>query len=388
MPQTSSRLNRIPPYIFAKIGAQIEKLQSQGVDVIRMDIGSPDLPPADHIIEALVQSARSDRGHGYMPFGGTPEYRQACADYYRDRFGVDLNPSAELVGLIGSKEGIFHITQVYCEPGDVVLVPDPGYPVYRAAASFAGAEIVTMPLLESNDFLPDFGAIDAQAARRAKMMWLNYPNNPTGATADLSFFERAVEFAGKWGILLCHDCPYAEVTYGKFVAPSALQIDGAREQLVEFNSLSKSFNMAGWRLGMAVGNQDAVEALYRLKSQIDTSHFGPVLAGGVAALRGDKTWLGARNHVYHGRRDIVLDGLRAVGMRARSPQGAIYVWARLPEGLTSSLEFAEQILHDVGVSVTPGVTFGHFGEGYVRLSLGVPTERVQEAMDRLMERTR
>lgn len=385
MPQPSPRLDRIPAYVFAKIGAKIDELSAQGVDVIRMDIGSPDLPPADHIINALVQSAWKDSVHGYMPFGGTPEYRRACARYYQGRFDVELDPLAGVVGLIGSKEGIFHITQAYCGPDEVVLIPDPGYPVYRGAASFAGARIVMMPLLADNDFLPDFASIDKEVAGQAKIMWLNYPNNPTGAVADLSFFKQALEFAREWDILLCHDSPYAEVTYGDFRAPSILQLKGAATHAIEFNSLSKSFNMAGWRLGMAVGNEQAVAALSRLKSQIDTSHFGPVLAGGVAALDGDKGWLQARNSIYAARRDLILEALKGIGMKASVPKGAIYVWAGLPGGRISSLEFASSLLEEAGVSVTPGVTFGQHGEGYVRLSLGVATERVREAMKRLSE---
>lgn len=385
MPEPSPRLNRIPSYVFATIGAKIDDLKSKGVDVIRMDIGSPDLPPADHIIEALVESAWNDSLHGYMPFGGTPEYRRACARYYGERFQVDLDPRLEVVGLIGSKEGIFHITQAYCAQENVVLIPDPGYPVYHGAAAFAGAQVVFMPLLAENDFLPDFDSIDEQDARRAKIMWLNYPNNPTGAAAGLEFFEKAIEFARRWDILLCHDSPYAEVTFGDFRAPSVLELEGASDHAVEFNSLSKSFNMAGWRLGMAVGNREAVAALSRLKSQIDTSHFGPVLAGGVAALDGDKDWLEDRNSIYAARRDLILAAVDQLGMAARPPAGAIYVWARLPKSSSSSMEFASRLLEETGVSVTPGVTFGEHGEGYVRISLGVATERVREAMDRLVE---
>lgn len=385
MPQSSPRLDRIPSYVFATIGAKIDDLTARGVDVIRMDIGSPDLPPADHIIEALVESAWCDSLHGYMPFGGTPEYRRACARYYSERFAVELDARSEVVGLIGSKEGIFHITQAYCGEGDIVLTPDPGYPVYRGAAAFAGAQVVSMPLLAQNDFLPDFESIDEQDARRAKIMWLNYPNNPTGAAAGLDFFSQAVEYARRWDILLCHDSPYAEVTFGDFRAPSVLQLQGAASHAVEFNSLSKSFNMAGWRLGMAVGNRQAVAALSRLKSQIDTSHFGPVLAGGVAALEGDKDWLEARNSIYAARRDLILEAVDKLGMTARPPAGAIYVWARLPASHNSSMDFASRLLDETGVSVTPGVTFGEHGEGYVRFSLGVATERVREAMGRLVE---
>ncbi len=382
MIEPAERMGAIPAYFFAQLGRRIADLRGQGRDIIRMDMGSPDMAPAPHILQALVESAQSPDHHGYTPFGGTEGFRSAVAAYYDARFGVQLDPTEEVLGLIGSKEGLFHITQAFVNPGDVVLVPDPGYPVYSTAARFAGAEVVEMPLTAENAFLPDLAAIPAAAAERAKLMWLNYPNNPTGGTADLTFFERAVEFARRYELLLCHDAPYLEVCFDGFRAPSALEVEGAREVLVEFNSLSKSYNMAGWRLGMAVGNAAALKALYTLKSQVDTSHFRAALDAGAAALRGDQGWLEERNATYQERRDLVLDGLRAAGLRPNKPSAAMYVWAGLPDG-TSAMDYCARMLEEIHVSITPGVAFGDVGEGYVRVSLATPTERVREAVERL-----
>lgn len=382
--QPAQRIATIPPYFFARLGKTIAELRAQGVDVIRMDMGSPDMPPAPHIIEALVEAARRPDSHGYTPFGGTPEFRQAVAAYYKARFGVDLDPATEVVGLIGSKEGIFHLTHAMVNPGEVVLAPDPGYPTYRTTALIAGAELVRVPLLRENGFLPDLESLPEDTLRRARLLWLNYPNNPTGATADLAFFERVVEIARRYDILVCHDAPYLEISYEGFRPPSLLQVPGAKEVAVELNSLSKTYNMAGWRLGMAVGNAEALRALYTLKSQVDSSHFRAVLEAGAIALTSDQSWLEERNAIYQERRDLVVEGFRAVGMAAEPPRAAMYVWASLPEGETSSLDFTQRMLREVGVSMTPGVAFGEQGEGFVRVSLGTPTDRVREAMDRLV----
>lgn len=381
--QPADRMDAIPPYFFAQLGQRIAALREQGHDVIRMDMGSPDLTPAPHIVEALVESAREPGHHGYTPFGGTAAFRRAAADYYHKRFGLELDPRREVLGLIGSKEGLFHIVQAFVNPGDAVLVPDPGYPVYTTGARFAGGEVVFMPLRAENDFLPDFDAIPGSVRERAKLMWLNYPNNPTGATAELDFFARAVDFAREHQILLCHDAPYLDVCFGGYTAPSVLQVDGAREVTLEFNSLSKSYNMAGWRLGMAVGNAAAIDALYTLKSQVDTSHFQAVLDAGVAALTGDQSWLEERNASYQQRRDLVLEGVRAVSMQADTPAAAMYIWASLPPGETSATDYCQRMLAEIHVSMTPGVAFGEQGEGYLRISLATPSERAQEAMDRL-----
>lgn len=379
----ADRIASFKPYFFASLNQKITALKAKHVDVIRIDMGSPDLPPADFIIEALNQSARRPDVHGYTPNGGTPAFRQAIATYYQRRFNVELDPKTETLTLLGSKEGLFNLSQVLVNPGDVVLVPDPGYPVYSASGIIAGAEIFTMPLLPQNGFLPDLDAIPAEIARRAKILWLNYPNNPTGAVAPFEFLEKAVAFARQYNILLAHDAPYADVCFDGYVAPSILQVPGARDVAVEFNSLSKAYNMAGWRLGMAVGNAKAIGYLHTYKSQMDSSHFQPVLDAGIAALTGDQSWIEPRNLIYKERRDIVVKGLTEAGFSFLVPPAAIYVWARLPEPFTDAMSFCDRLLEETGVSTTPGDVYGKFGKGYLRISLGTATDRMQEAMRRL-----
>jgi LL-diaminopimelate aminotransferase len=380
--QSAKRLVQLPPYVFAALGARITELRAQGKDVIRLDLGSPDLPPTGAIVDALKRSAEDPTHHGYTAYGGTPAWKEAIAKYYARRFAVDLDPVDETLCLIGSKEGIFNIALAYVDPGDTVLVPDPSYPTYSVGAQLAGGDLFQMPLLERNQFMPDLDAIPVSTARRAKLMWINYPNNPTTTIATLQDLAHIVEFCKLHEILLCHDNPYADVTFDGFVAPSVLQVPGAREIAVEFNSLSKAYNMGGWRVGMVVGNRDVIRDLARLKSNIDSSHFQPVIDASVAAMSGDQEWLYERNEVYRERRDIVMAGLEAAGLRAQTPRATIYVWARVLETMTSA-EYASFMLEEAGVSVTPGSAFGQHGEGYVRISLGIATPRVREAMERM-----
>lgn len=378
----ANRMAELPPYFFHGLNQRIAKLRAAGVDVIRMDMGSPDLPPAPFIIEALKQSADKPNNHGYMPFGGTPPYREAWAQFYGRRFGVELDVQTELVGLLGSKEGVFNLAMAYVNPGDVVLVPDPGYAPYSTGAAMAGGQVVTMPLLAENNFLPDLKAISPDVLNRTKLMWLNYPNNPTGAVATLEFFAEVVTLAHKYGFLIAHDAPYTEITFDDYVAPSILQIPNAREVAVEFNSMSKAYNMGGWRVGVAVGNPQAIGALGTWKSNMDSGSFQPVLDASAAALTADQGWLAERNAHYRERRDIVVAGLREAGLTAETPKAAIYVWGRLPEGLNEE-KYASVLLEREGVSVTPGTVFGPSGSGYIRISLGTPTDRVREAMARV-----
>lgn len=380
--QPAKRLQQFPPYVFAALGSRIRDLQAQGVDVIRLDIGSPDLPPPAAIVGALAEAARRPDNHGYPSFTGTPVLRRAMAGYYAQRFGVDLNPETEVLPLIGSKEGIAHLALAWLDASDVALVPDPGYPVYGMGALIAGAEPYAVPLLAENQYLPDLDAIPAAVLQRARLLWLNYPNNPTGATADLAFFERAVAFARRHDLLLCHDAPYCDVGFDGYHAPSLLQVPGAREVAIEFNSLSKSHNMAGWRIGMAVGHAQVLAALLKVKSNIDTGIFQGVQAAAVAALTGDQAWLGERNAIYQARRDLVLQGLRQAGLSAATPRAGLYVWAVIPANTTSG-GFAERLLIQTGVSVTPGSAFGAHGEGYIRISLGIDTDRLTTAMQRI-----
>jgi len=378
----AQRVANLPPYVFAGLEKRITQMISEGRDVIRLDIGSPDQPPSAPIIESLYQSAKDPTHHGYAGFFGTPQLRQAIADYYMRRFGVELDPKTQTLPLIGSKEGIFNLAWAYVDPGDVVLIPDPGYPTYTSGARLAGGEIYYFPLDERRGWLPDLDAIPAGQLERAKILWMNYPNNPTTATASLEFFERALAFARKNDILLVHDNPYADVCFDGYVAPSLLQAPGAKQHAVEFNSLSKSHNMGGWRVGMATGNPEAIGALSRLKTNIDSGIFRAIQDAAVEALTGDQEWLSERNEVYATRRDMALKALPEAGMSADKPKSTIYVWAKIPAGFTST-DFANQLLEKAGVSVTPGPAFGKQGEGYVRISLGQKTERIKEAMERL-----
>lgn len=381
----SDRISSFKPYFFASLNTKITQLKAGGMDVIRLDMGSPDLPPDDFIIEKLISEARRPDVHGYTPMGGTPEFLKAISAYYLRRFGVELDAQKETLALIGSKEGLFNLAQVILNPGDVALVPDPGYPVYTAGAIIAGAEVYYLPLLEKNHFLPDLKSIPADILRRAKLMWLDYPNNPTGAVAPLSFFEEVVAFAREHEILVAHDAPYVDVCFDNYIAPSIMQVQGAKDVAVEFTSTSKTYNMGGWRLGAAVGNAQVLGYLHTYKSQMDSSHFGPILSAGAAALTGDQEWVQDRNLVYKERRDIIVSALRQAGFTVNTPPAAIYVWARLPEGVKDSTEYCNRMLEQTGVSTTPGVVYGPSGEGYLRISLGTPTPRVKEAMQRLVD---
>ncbi len=380
----SDRIASFKPYFFASLNQKIAELKASGVDVIRIDMGSPDLPPADFIIDCLTAAARRPDVHGYTPNGGTLAFRRAISDYYASRFQVELDPQKEAVALLGSKEGLFNLSQVCVNPGDIVLVPNPGYPVYQASGIIAGAEIYPLPLLSENHFLPDLDSIPEWILERSRLLWLNYPNNPTGAIAPISFFEKVVAFARKHQILVAHDAPYADVCFDGYKAPSILQVPGAKEVAIEFNSLSKTYNMAGWRLGMAVGNAEVIRYLHTYKSQMDSSHFEAVLQAGIAALTGDQSWIEERNQIYQHRRDIALSGLRQAGFIAETPPAAIYIWAHLPQGYTDSTTFCNQLLEETGVSITPGVVYGKFGEGYIRISLGAATNRLQEAIQRIL----
>lgn len=380
----AKRIASFKPYYFAQLGHKLAELKAKGVQVIRLDIGSPDLPPADFIIDSLERSARRPDAHGYTANGGTPAFHKAIAHYYRQRFTVELEPQVETIGLLGSKEGLFNLSQVLINPGDIVLVPDPGYPVYSASGTIAGAEIYRLPLHRENQYLPNLDEIPAEIRQRARILWLNYPNNPLGAIAPLSFYQQAVDFGIQNQIVIAHDAPYADVCFDGYKAPSIMQIPRAREVCVEFNSLSKAYNMAGWRLGMAVGNPEIIKLLSLYKSQVDTAHFLAVLEAGITALTGDQNWLEARNQIYQQRRDIVLEGLRAAGFVVDTPLAAIYVWAQLPNGFTDSMDFCTRLLEETGVSTTPGVIYGSYGEGYLRISLGTPASQIKEAMQRLV----
>jgi LL-diaminopimelate aminotransferase len=378
------RIAELPPYVFAEAGKKLAAMKAQGVDVIDLGIGSPDLPPPRHIIDALYESALKPENHGYAGYYGLPALRRAIADYYQRRFGVELDPDKEVAVLIGSKEGLFNVSLAFLDSGDVALIPDPGYPTYNLGTYMAGGVRYPLPLQEENDFLPDLQAIPADVADAAKVLWLNYPNNPTGAVADMEFLSRAVNVARHHNLLLCYDNPYCDLTFDGYRAPSVLQVPGAKEVALEFNSLSKTYNMAGWRVGMAVGSAQAVEALSRVKTNIDSGIFKPIQEAALAALTGDQNWLEARNKVYQGRRDAVLSFLPKLGMTARVPKAAMYVWAHLPAGCRqTSYEFCVAALERTGVWMTPGSAFGECGEGYARIALTLTEDRLRAAGDRL-----
>jgi len=380
--QFAKRIEQLPPYLFAEISRKIAEKRAQGVDVISFGAGDPDLPTPPHIVDELVRAARDPANHRYPETEGLPALRQAIARWYEGRFGVSLDAEREVLPLIGSKEGIGHVALCFVDPGDLALVPDPSYPVYARGTFLAGGDCYFLPLTEENDFLPDLDAVPAEVARRAKVLWLNYPNNPTGAVADLEFFERAVAFARKHDLAVLHDGPYSEMAFDGYRPPSFLQAAGAREVGIEFHSFSKTYNMTGWRIGMAVGNAAMIDALMRVKSNLDSGIPQAIQRMAIAALEGPQECIAEHTAVYQRRRDRLAAALTKIGLRVRPPRASLYLWARLPEGQTS-VEFATRLLDETGVVVTPGVGYGPSGEGYVRLSLTVPDERLEEAVRRL-----
>jgi len=376
------RIESLSPYLFSEISRKIAEKRAQGVDVISFAVGDPDLPTPEHILESLREASRDPANHRYPETEGLPELREAIARWYERRFGVSLDPRREVLPLIGSKEGVGHVALCFIDPGDVALVPDPGYPVYAVSTMFAGGEAYYLPLTEENGFLPDLEAVPADVLRKAKALWLNYPNNPTGAVADLEFFARAAAFARRHGLAVLHDGPYSEVAFDGYRPPSLLQADGAREVGIEFHSLSKTYNMTGWRIGMAVGNAEIIDALMRVKSNLDSGVPQAVQRMAITALEGPQGCIAEHNRVYQRRRDRLVAALQGLGLRLTPPKASLYVWARVPEGATS-VQFATRLLEEAGVVVTPGTGYGPSGEGYVRLSLTLPDERLEEGVRRL-----
>ncbi len=379
----ADRIASFKPYFFAQLNKKITALKQEGKEVIRLDIGSPDMPPTNSIIDALMEASRNPTLHNYAPIGGTSSFKLAGVKYYKNRFGVDIDSENEIVGLIGSKEGLHHLSQSILNPGDLVIIPNPGYPVYRSSARIAGAEIFELPLYAEKGYLPNLSDIPEDIARKAKLMWLNYPNNPTGATVELSFFEEVIAFCHKYEILVAHDAPYCDVTFEGYRPPSILQVPGAKDVAVEFNSLSKTYNMAGWRLGFLLGNSEVIRIVHTFKSQVDTSTFIPLMVAGESALTGNQDWLQARNQVYRERRDIVVGALNAMGIPTIPPKAAFYIWTKHPARFPNSATFCDRLLTEAGVSTTPGSNFGSRGEGYFRISLGQDTGLIQKAMQKM-----
>jgi LL-diaminopimelate aminotransferase len=382
MTQPANRLASIGSHYFADLDAKIARLSASGKQIIRLDVGSPDLPPPQAVIARLAEYASRPDTHGYQAHAGPEVLRQAWADMYLRLHGAELDVKHEIVPLIGSKEGIFNLQQALINPGDIVLVPDPGYITYSRGAQIAGGEVYQMPLLPENNYLPRLEDIPHDVARRAKILWLNYPNNPTSATASLEFFQEAVDFAKTYDILLCHDAAYTQVTFDGYRAPGLLEVAGAKEVAIEFNTLSKSHNMAGWRVAAAVGQVEALRYLYQLKTNVDSSHFLPVLQAAVEAMTGDQSWITERNLVYQARRDRVAQALGQFGWNYRLPRASLYVWFAAPDELPSR-SFCDNLLEQCGVSLTPGTVFGLHGEGFVRLALTAPLEEISTAMQRM-----
>ncbi len=380
--ELADRLKRLPPYLFAEIDRHKQEARARGVDLIDLGIGDPDLPTPPHVIDALARAAREPRNHRYPDYEGLLAFRRAAAAWYTDRFGVTLDPATEVLTLIGSKEGTAHIPLAFVNPGDVVLVPDPGYPVYAAGTWFAGGEPYFLPLRAERDFLPDLGAVPADVLRRSRILFLNYPNNPTAACAPLEFFREVVAFAKAHGIIVCHDAMYSELRFDGYTPPSFLQVPGAKDVGIEFHSCSKSYSMTGWRIGFAVGNRQVLAGLGRVKTNVDSGVFQAVQEAGIAALSGPQDYVAHVRRVYQERRDVVVGGLRRLGLPVSAPRATFFVWAPVPDG-SESRKWASRLLQEAGVVVTPGVGFGPSGEGYYRIALTVDKTRIAEAIERL-----
>lgn len=378
----AQRIGKLQPYLFVEIIRKINEKRAAGIDVITFAIGDPDIPTPPHILNRLLEAAQDPLNHRYPETDGLPEFRRAIAHWYQQRFGLTFDPDKEVLPLIGAKEGIGHMALCFIDPGDVALVPDPGYPVYSVGTMFAGGDSYFMPLMEENGWLPDLDAIPPDVARKAKVMWLNYPNNPTAAVASLDYFQKVVEFAKRYDISVCHDGPYTEVAYDGYKPVSFLQAEGAMDVGMEFHSLSKSYNMTGWRVGMAVGNAQIINALMRVKSNLDSGIPQAIQIAGIEALTASQECVEEHNAIYQRRRDRLVSVLTGIGLRVTPPKASLYVWARIPEGYTS-VDFAAMLLDEKDIVVTPGAGYGTYGEGYIRLSLTLPDEDLERGLARL-----
>jgi LL-diaminopimelate aminotransferase len=383
--QFAKRLEKIPPYLFASIERKRCELVAQGVDVINLGVGDPDQPTLAHVVAAMHAAIDEPTNHTYPPYQGIPDFRQAAAEWMARRFGVTgLNPETQVISSIGSKEAIHNIFLAFVEPGDTVLIPDPGYPVYRSSTIFAGGEPYTMPLLAENHFLPDLGAVPETIARQAKLLWVNYPSNPTGAVAPLEFFAELVDYCRHYEILLCHDHAYAEIGYDGYKPPSILQVPGALDVAIEFHSLSKAYNMTGWRIGFVVGNIQGIQGLAQVKSNVDSGVFKAVQRAAIAGFGTPETELQRLNAIYQQRRDTIVAGLRSLGWQMTAPKASLYVWAPVPPAYRSS-EFVTCLLEKCGIVVPPGHGYGAAGEGFFRIALTVPNDRMAAAIQRMAD---
>ncbi|KAF5416564.1 MAG: LL-diaminopimelate aminotransferase [Candidatus Methanophagaceae archaeon] len=375
-------ISSLPPYLFAEIDERKRETEKKGVDIIDFGIGDPDLPTPPHIVEALCNAAKDPSNHRYPSYEGMLSFREAVATWYKQSKHVNLDAEDEVLTLIGSKEGLAHSAFAFLNPGDIALVPDPAYPVYNNATIMANSRPYSVPLTEEHGFKPDLESIDKGIARRAKIMFLNYPNNPTAATAEKSFFKEVVDFARENEIIILHDNPYSELTFDGYEAPSFFAVKGAKEVGVEFGSLSKTYNMTGWRIGFVVGNSEILKGLKLVKTNVDSGAFQAVQMAGIAALTGPQDCVKQNVEIYKRRRDLLADGLRSSGIELEKPKATFYFWAKVPSGF-SSIQFSMFLLERTGVVVTPGIGFGETGEGFVRFSLCVSEERILEACDRI-----
>ena len=380
--KTSQRLEKIPPYLFAQIDKKIDEAKEKGINIISLGIGDPDMPTLPNIVGAMHEAVYKPENHDYPPYQGTKEFRKASANWMKKRFNVELDYDSEMLALIGSKEGLAHIFFAFVDSGDIVLVPDPGYPVYKNGTILAGGEIYLMPLLAQNNFLPNFEKIPPEIAKRAKLMFLNYPNNPTGAVADLEFYQKAVDFAKKYDILICNDQAYSEMTYDNYIASSILEIEGAKDCAIEFYSHSKSYNMTGWRIGFACGNKEAIKALGTIKNNIDSGVFKAIQEAGIEAYNTPKSEIEKLNKIYQKRRNIVENALKELGWNIKPTKGTFYLWLPTPNNMPSA-DFCEMLIERTGVVVVPGVGYGENGEGYFRIALTKDEKIILEAMERI-----
>lgn len=380
--EKAKRLTKLPPYLFAELDKMKSRLREKGKDLIDLGIGDPDLPTSSPIIKKLSQAAKNPQNHRYPSYQGLLSFRRAVSQWYRRRFGVGLDPEKEVLTLIGSKEGIAHISLALINPGDIALVPDPAYPVYEAGVIFAGGKPYRLPLQEENHFLPSLEKIDKKVAQRAKVLFINYPNNPTGVVASRDFFRTVVDFAKEFNIVLCHDLAYSEISFDGYSPPSIMEIEGAKEVAIEFHSLSKTFNMTGWRIGFAVGNRTIIETLHEVKTNVDSGVFQAIQEAGIEALRMNEHTVEKTREIYQRRRDVLAEGLARINWQIQLPKATFYLWLKIPSS-SSSLEFTELLMQRCGVVVTPGIGFGSCGEGYIRIALTVSEERLEEAVKRI-----
>jgi LL-diaminopimelate aminotransferase len=375
----ASRMSSLPPYLFARIDEMKAEQQKKGVDIIDLGVGDPDLQTPQHIVTSLCEAAKNPENHHYPSYSGMPAYRSAVADWYKSRFNVQLDPGKEVIALMGSKDGIAHIAEAFVNPGDYVLAPSPGYPVYRTGTLFAEGIVHEMPLTRKNNFVPVFDDIPNKTAKAAKLMFINYPNNPTAAVAPDGFYREVVDFAWEHHIIVVSDNAYSEIAYDGYRAPSFLETPGAHEIGIEMHSLSKTYNMTGWRIGMAVGNAEILAGLGRVKTNVDSGVFNAIQQAAITALRGSQNCVKEACSVYQERRDILISGLRNLGFDVASPKATFYVW--LP--VRDCMAFSAQLLNEAGIVVTPGIGFGSSGEGYVRFALTRPVARIKEALERM-----